>query len=422
MESKKRGRDEQDDSSEKRQRRPAHPEQRILMEADKVSLVIGKGGAVIKNIVKQSSAFLKFNRPKEGTTKQVGTVSGSPDSIIAAIELLIYHLSKYPSADGKAALSLVLLVPSPQVGVIIGKGGQIVRSVQSNSGAKIQISARPETSSDDTPVDQEVTIQGNPQAISAAARILVGYLFRLPNPTGGYSGPSSAYPMSPSAYPVSSSYSSAYSSLASAYPPTTHWPQTVPQSLPLQADELEVRFALKPAEVSKIIGKGGQGIQNLCKQAHVKLVFDKQVQQSVGGAALGPAQIGTIRGDASNIANSLDLLVGILAGTETSESKGRAQIRFLLLVPSPVIGFLLGTKGAKIKETKEKSSAQINITGRADAIWDHVTGVALQAVLLEGDGEQVTIALKALVQQLEEARQTPRRRKGREEETQLEVA
>jgi len=165
--------------------------------------------------------------------------------------------------------------------------------------------------------------------------------------------------------------------------------------------------------VSKIIGKGGQGIQSLCKQAHVNLIFDKQTQQSIGGPTLGPGQVGTVRGDVANIQNALELLVSALSVSSEAGDEAKSQnVRFLLLVPTPLVGFLLGTKGAKMKEIKSQSNAQINITGRAEAIWDHVSGVALQAAVIEGTPEQVAVALKSLVAQLEDARQGSKRRRG----------
>jgi len=71
-------------------------------------------------------------------------------------------------------------VPSSKIGSIIGKSGQVVRSIYAQSGAKIQISGRPETTSDGPPVDQEVNVQGrNGQSITAAVRILLGLLFPI---------------------------------------------------------------------------------------------------------------------------------------------------------------------------------------------------------------------------------------------------
>jgi len=275
-------------------------------------------------------------------------------------------------------------VPSSKIGSIIGKSGQVVRSIYAQSGAKIQISGRPETTSDGPPVDQEVNVQGrNGQSIAAAVRILLGLLF--PSSTPYSFGPQ----------------------LASSYWP----PAPIPQVASIRPDQFEIRFALRPAAVSKIIGKGGQGIQSLCKQTHVNLIFDKQTQQSIGGA---PGQIGTIRGEVGNIQSAVEVLISALFGTPTTDGPDDAKsqnARFLLLVPTPLVGFLLGTKGAKMKETKAQSKAQISITGRTDAIWDHSTGVALQATVIEGTCEQVTIAVKSIVAQLDEARPGSKRRR-----------
>jgi len=299
------------------------------------------------------------------------------------------------TSDGKVP-NLTLLVKSSQVGLIIGKGGAIVRSIQAQSGSRIQVSARPESDEDSEPGDQEVNVQGSSQSISAATRLLVGHLFQQSmNPSSPSFLPPSYLPPPPSSLPYYMGQTASYMAQA----PT------------LRSGELEVRFALRPREVSRIIGKGGQGVQTICKQSRVKLVFDKQVQPAVGGAVYGPAQIGTIRGEGPNIIKSLELLINTLTSDESSEG-----MRILILVPSPTIGFLLGTKGSKIKETKEQSGAQILITGRSDAIWDHVSGVALQAVVIEGSQDQITGAVKSLVTQLDEAQQSSSRPRRRERE------
>jgi len=283
------------------------------------------------------------------------------------------------------------------VGLIIGKGGSIVRSIQTQSGSRIQVSARPESEDDAEPGDQEVHVQGSPQSISAATRLLVGHLFQQ-----------SMTPATPSFLPPSYLPPPPVSSLPFYMGQTASY---MAQGPSLRSGELEVRFAMRPREVSRIIGKGGQGVQTICKQSRVKLVFDKQVQPAVGGAVYGPAQIGTIRGEGPNIIKCLELLISNLTNDESSDG-----MRILILVPSPTIGFLLGTKGAKIKETKEQSGAQILITGRSDAIWDHVSGVALQTVVVEGNQEQITGAVKSLVTQLDEAQQSSSRPRGRRQE------
>jgi len=400
--SRKRGREKREDSGDKRQRRPTvpQPEARIIVEQEKVSHLIGKGGSIVKNIIKQSGTYVKFDTPKDGSTKQVGTISGPLDGLGIAIELMAQQLGKYQTSESKMGGSLTMLVASDQIGLIVGKQGAIVRSVQSQSASRIQISSRPETS-EDSQTDQEVAIFGTSQSIGAAARILLGYLYRqsFVPPTPSFASAYSAYAMAPFAFPTTASYWA---------PPLAQLPPPIPYSSSGDSSDVEVRFAMRPSEVSRIIGKGGTGVQSLCKQARVKILFDKQVQTAIGGPSVGPAQIGTMRGDVTNIGKALELIITTLATpmSEDSDSDRKEKnVRFILMVPSPVIGFLLGTKGARIKETKQKSGAQVNITGRSDAIWDHMTGIALQAVLLEGEGDQVVTAAQSIVNQIEESRQ-----------------
>lgn len=51
-----------------------HSEQnhvKVLMQRDQVSHLIGKGGAVIKEFVRRSGAFIKFETPTQGSPRQV---------------------------------------------------------------------------------------------------------------------------------------------------------------------------------------------------------------------------------------------------------------------------------------------------------------------------------------------------------------
>jgi far upstream element-binding protein len=71
-----------------------------------------------------------------------------------------------PSQGGHYMANQTVNMPIPmsQVGTIIGRGGETIRAIQANTGARVQISKAGDPSSP----ERDVIIQGNPQQIEAA--------------------------------------------------------------------------------------------------------------------------------------------------------------------------------------------------------------------------------------------------------------
>jgi len=339
------------------------------------------------------------------------------------LDLVLHTLSQF--GEGKGANNLIVLIPYSQIGYL---AGPVIPQTEAQSGCRIQISTSTHSSSTHVGVDpitgqqvsteigdQEITIYGTPQVITSAARILLSFIFRQPLPA-----------------PSVSSYYAGLGDTSGGF-----WPQAqVPTGV--RVGELEVKFGLRPDEVSRIIGKAGSQIRSICKQAHVSCIFEKQVNSTLGSITQSPCQLGNIRGDASNIGKAFEMMIGLVStplppSQQPSSSQkvsvgpsldptssvsldgqvlgadGKSLgIRVVLMIPSTTIGFLLGTKGATIRETKEKSGANVTISGRSGVLADYLTGVQLQPVLVEGEAEQVLEALRLIMKQLEMARITQR--------------
>jgi len=156
--------------------------------------------------------------------------------------------------------------------------------------------------------------------------------------------------------------------------------------------------------------------------------FEKQASSILG------CQLGNVRGDGNNIGKAFELMIHIITtstpvqsenggvGDSTSssvsssstgvidpststdgsslETKG-GKLKFVLLIPSLTIGFLLGTKGTTLKQTKEQSGAHITISGRNGSLIDPASGISQQPVAIEGEAEQVLAALRLIVKQIE---------------------
>lgn len=117
--------------------------------------VIGKGGVRITKIQNDSGARVKISRHGvlfPGTRDRILMIfSSDPATIISAFELVLTQLyqdqakeaedaSGAGDADQDALTELRVLVPSSCAGIIIGKGGVVIKDVMSKSGANVKLS------------------------------------------------------------------------------------------------------------------------------------------------------------------------------------------------------------------------------------------------------------------------------------------
>ncbi|TVU43739.1 hypothetical protein EJB05_10229 [Eragrostis curvula] len=155
---------------------------KIEVPNSKVGVLIGKAGETIKNLQMSSGAKIQITKDVDADsnalTRPVELV-GSLESIDKA-EQLIKEVIAEAEAGGSAALIargfgsgqagsevFEMTIPDNKVGIIIGKGGESIRSMQGRSGARIQLIPQhpPEGV---TLTERTVRISGNKNQIEAA--------------------------------------------------------------------------------------------------------------------------------------------------------------------------------------------------------------------------------------------------------------
>ncbi|XP_053689991.1 insulin-like growth factor 2 mRNA-binding protein 3 [Sabethes cyaneus] len=126
-----------------------------------VGAIIGTKGSHIRNIIRFSGASVKIapleaDKPPEQQTERKVTIVGTPEAQWKAQYLIFEKMREegFVSGTDDVRLTVEILVPSLQVGRIIGKGGQNVRELQRVTGSIIKL---PEHTAN-TPVDEETTV------------------------------------------------------------------------------------------------------------------------------------------------------------------------------------------------------------------------------------------------------------------------
>ncbi|KAL5230690.1 hypothetical protein ABZP36_029466 [Zizania latifolia] len=153
---------------------------------NKVGVLIGKSGETIRNLQMNSGAKIQITKDAEvdanAPTRSVELV-GTLESIDKA-EQLIKKVIAEADAGGSPALiargfgsgqpgseQFEILVPDNKVGLIIGKGGETIKSLQTRSGARIQLIPQhpPEGV---TLTERTVRVTGNKKQIEAAKEMI----------------------------------------------------------------------------------------------------------------------------------------------------------------------------------------------------------------------------------------------------------
>ncbi|KAM6559115.1 hypothetical protein CsatA_028354 [Cannabis sativa] len=186
------------------------PGKKISIPNGKVGLIIGKGGETIKYLQSQSGAKIQITRDSEADPYSLSRdveLTGTSEQISRAEQLINDVISQTdtgnsaPSANQggnpvqPGAGQFIMKVPNNKVALLIGKGGETIRNMQSKSGARIQIVPL-HLPPGDTSTERNVYIDGSEEQIDSAKELVNEVISgkRLVNPPGANNYMQPAYP------------------------------------------------------------------------------------------------------------------------------------------------------------------------------------------------------------------------------------
>lgn len=155
-------------------------EERGEVSALYVGRVIGKGGEMIRDLQARSGCRMDVDQNVPPGQPRVITYRGTRKTVDFAKRLVQMLCAENASeADlplGEAKREF-LVVPAQSVGKIIGRGGEMIRELQSRSQAKIQVDHSGTSGLDQS--EKQVTITGTEQSVAKAKEMV---LFLVANP------------------------------------------------------------------------------------------------------------------------------------------------------------------------------------------------------------------------------------------------
>ncbi|KAF7657087.1 hypothetical protein LDENG_00031770 [Lucifuga dentata] len=124
--------------------------QQILIPANKVGLVIGKGGETIKQLQERTGVqmiMIQDDPMPTGADKPL-RISGDPHKVQQARELVVklirdkdqgeFRVGRADFGSKIGGSSLDVVVPRFAVGIIIGRNGEMIKKIQNDAGVRIQ--------------------------------------------------------------------------------------------------------------------------------------------------------------------------------------------------------------------------------------------------------------------------------------------
>jgi len=155
-------------------------EEKAEVSAVYVGRVIGKGGEMIRDLQARSACRIDVDQNVPPGQPRLITYRGTRKTVDFAKQLVHMlcqeNMSEADLPLGEAKREF-LVVPASSVGKIIGRGGEMIRELQSRSQAKIQVDHRGVSGLDAS--EKQVTMTGTEQAVVKAKEMV---LFLVANP------------------------------------------------------------------------------------------------------------------------------------------------------------------------------------------------------------------------------------------------
>ncbi|XP_043113283.1 far upstream element-binding protein 1 isoform X3 [Puntigrus tetrazona] len=172
-----------------------------------VGIVIGRNGEMIKKIQNDTGVRIQF-KPDDGSTpERIAQIMGPPDRSQHAADIISDLLRSVqaggpPGHGGRGRgrgqgnwnmgppgglQEFTFTVPTMKTGLIIGKGGETIKNISQQSGARIELQRNPPPNSD--PNIKIFTVRGSPQQIDYARQLVEEKIGGPVSPMGGPHGP-----------------------------------------------------------------------------------------------------------------------------------------------------------------------------------------------------------------------------------------
>ncbi|XP_054825750.1 KH domain-containing protein HEN4-like isoform X2 [Prosopis cineraria] len=397
---------------------------RYLCPVRKIGSVIGRGGEIVKQLRIDTKSKIRIGETVPGCEERVITIYSSSDetnafedsgNFVSPAQDALFKVHDRVVAEewhsdqdteGGHQATAKLLVPSDQIGCVIGKGGQIVQSIRSDTGAQIRILKDDHLPPCALNSDELVQISGDAATVKKALYQIASRLHD--NPSRSQSLLASAVP---SAYPTGGSLvgPTAGGPIVGIAPLVGHyggykgdsgdWPRSL-YSAPrdeTSSKEFSVRLVCPTGNIGGVIGKGGAIINQIRQDSGATIKVDSSATEGDDCLII----ISTKEFFEDTFSPTIEAAVRLQPRCSEKVERDSGIISFTtrLLVPTSRIGCLIGKGGTIITEMRRLTKANIRILSKESL--PKIASEDDEMVQISGD---LDLAKDALVQVLSRLR------------------
>ena len=341
-------------------------------------MIIGSAGTKVSKMMEDTNTVIKFSPGRElypGTTDRVCIIIGAIPDICAAVRRIHDTMSQSSHLRAEEILDLMkhfkMVISNIASGMVIGKSGLTVKSIQSNCGVKIQISNKDENSLP----ERMLTIGGETEAILKAVQRVLEHTIDDPDANKwkrmlSYSG----YTVSPGATKSSRSSSSITSSGHSSMNPS---------NMSMTPQHSNIMTQPSAAAAALAYGHGTAGNMTDSTSAFLSLL-QQQHQQQQAYSAYGA----TAAAQTSSSGNMLNQALLSYAYSQSLMSTpsyygqlnpvmvdgvnlmipGATLSTYEVAVPEVMVSSVVGAGGKFIADLIQSTGARVQLSGKGEYI------------------------------------------------------
>ena len=346
---------------------------KVLVPNYAAGAIIGKGGQNISQLQSTYGAKIKLSQNNDyypGTQERIAVITGDVEKVI---DLHKYVMDKIRNESNQAhgyamdetrQKQAKIIVPNGTAGILIGKGGSMIRSMMEQSGAKILISNKDH---EQVHGERVVTVTGSEEENEEACRLIATKVAtdssNMMNRSLSYSGNNQFGRMDGSQGSSSGSYGS--------------------------QGGFDGGLSALSSVLGNLAGKKNQ-------QANLLAPF------GLPNANAGSSGAGILRGGNPLIAGSSQLALQMLnqGGANASNLPHiKTKVTVEMHIPDALVGAILGKGGKTIVEFINYSGAKIQFSGKGE----YVPGTNDRILTIEGDFTSTQVAHYLICQKIIQA-------------------
>ncbi|XP_021763554.1 KH domain-containing protein At4g18375-like [Chenopodium quinoa] len=376
---------------------------RILCPSKKIGSVIGKGGGIIKVLREETKSKITVSDSIPGSDERVIMIYSPPEkssnkeadegneimpSHCPAQEALMrvhdriieedLSTGKEDVEDENCMVTARLLVPNNMVGCLIGKGGDVIQRLRSETGASIRVLPSEQLPSCALSTDELVQMQGKPSVLKRALYDVSTLLHQNPRKEKAFNysllsrGPgfqAAGPPLTNLPPPRGGDPMWSPRDPARHMPPPPwmedfgrhpgHNPGAFDKDLTRPGVEPSGEYSLKilcpVSKIGGVIGKGGMNVRQLQQETGTSIHVEDASTQSEE-RVIRVSAFETLRNQRSQTIDAI-----LMLQNKVSDVSEKGIITSRLLVPSNKVGCLLGQGGTVINEMRRRTQADIRV-------------------------------------------------------------